>query len=178
MSPIIKRLLVIGVPVLLQKLFRGKKIFQKIGLILIVIIAGSWLLVQYPTIFPGAKEPSAQSSNEIQALPHETDIRSLYDTQRSGVMVSTIGNVTRILKDDNDGHRHQRFLIIIPSGLTLLVAHNIDLAPRIPLELEDQVSIYGQYEWNNKGGVLHWTHHDPDKKHPEGWVIHEGIKYD
>ena len=93
-------------------------------------------------------------------------------------MVSTVANVTRILKDDNEGSRHQRFLIETVEGLTLLVAHNIDLAPRVPLSVNDQVSIYGQYEWNNKGGVLHWTHHDPSKSHPEGWIMHHGKKYE
>ena len=93
-------------------------------------------------------------------------------------MVSTVGDVTRILKDDNDCSRHQRFLIKIPEGLTLLVAHNIDLAPRVPLAVDDHISIYGQYEWNNKGGVLHWTHHDPSKSRPEGWIMHQGKKYE
>ena len=93
-------------------------------------------------------------------------------------MVTTAGYVTKLLKDDNVGSRHQRFIIEIPSGLSLLVAHNIDLAPRVPLTVKDQVLIYGQYEWNNKGGVLHWTHHDPNKTHEEGWIEHQGRRYE
>ena len=93
-------------------------------------------------------------------------------------MVTTEGQVTRILKDDNKGSRHQRFLIEIPGGLTLLVAHNIDLAPRVPLAEHDHVLVYGQYEWTNKGGVLHWTHHDPNKRHEEGWIDHKGKRYE
>ena len=35
------------------------------------------------------------------------------------------------LPDDNKGTRHQRFILKLSSGQTLLVAHNIDLADKI-----------------------------------------------
>jgi hypothetical protein len=166
LNPLFKKILIIGAPFLLRKLVRGKKIFRKLGLVLLVLIGGVWLIVQYP--FNVTRQaPDTDASTETVRL-ERSDISSLYDAQRSGVMVSTVGNVTRILKDDNEGSRDQRFLIKTAQGLTLLVAHNIDLAPRVPLAENDEVSIYGQYEWNNKGGVLHWTHHDPNKSHAEG----------
>ncbi len=173
----LKKILIIGVPLFLQKLLRGKKIYKNIGLLLFVLIGGLWLFLQYP--FNLTQQSSGASENTTQSVKVEySDILSLYNTQRSGVMVSTVGHVTRILKDDNDGSRHQRFLVKIPDSLTLLVAHNIDLAPRVPINIDDQVSIHGQYEWNKKGGLLHWTHHDPDKNHPEGWIMHQGKKYE
>jgi hypothetical protein len=32
------------------------------------------------------------------------------------------------------------------------------------------VSFYGQYEWNAEGGVIHWTHRDPEGQHVSGWL--------
>jgi len=90
---------------------------------------------------------------------------------QSGGQVSGSGTVTRILSDDDRGDRHQRFIIRLPSGQTLLVAHNIDLAPRVaPLAVGDVVEFSGEYASNDKGGVVHWTHHDPAGRHPGGWL--------
>lgn len=64
------------------------------------------------------------------------------------------------------------------SGQTLLIAHNIDIAPRIKnLKTNDVVEFYGEYEWNDKGGVIHWTHNDSKGKHVGGWLKHKGKKY-
>lgn len=94
-----------------------------------------------------------------------------YQEQRSGVQVTGEGVVVNVLPDDNDGSRHQRFILKLSSGHTLLIAHNIDLAPRIPsLRTGDRVGFHGVYEWNPKGGVVHWTHDDPRGRHPAGWV--------
>jgi hypothetical protein len=88
------------------------------------------------------------------------------------------GTVIKILADDRNGSRHQRFIVRLESGHTLLVSHNIDLAPRIDaLHTGDTVAFYGEYEWNPKGGVIHWTHHDPQGRHPAGWIRHGGQTY-
>ena len=105
-------------------------------------------------------------------------IEKAYHDKQSNVQVQGIGKVSRILSDDNNGSKHQKFLLKLPSKLTLLVAHNIDLSKRIDkLKEGDEVEFYGEYEWNNKGGVLHWTHHDPKKKHKDGWLKHKSIIY-
>ena len=105
-------------------------------------------------------------------------IDKAYQEKRSDVQVQGVGKVIKVLSDDNKGSRHQRFLLKLPSNLTILVAHNIDLAKRIDsLKEGDSVEFYGEYEWNNKGGVIHWTHLDPRGKHKDGWLKHSGIVY-
>lgn len=84
----------------------------------------------------------------------------------------------KLLADDLKGSRHQRFILKLNTGQTLLVAHNIDLAPRIDnLSEGDEISFYGEYEWNDRGGVIHWTHYDPKGKHTAGWLVHDGKVY-
>ncbi|GAC1369855.1 MAG: DUF3465 domain-containing protein [Aquirhabdus sp.] len=93
------------------------------------------------------------------------------------------GTVVKVLKDDNkaggeNGSRHQRFLLRLDSGQTVLVAHNIDLAPRIEVLNEgDTVIFKGEYVSNDRGGVIHWTHRDPHGRHEDGWLKRNGQVY-
>lgn len=105
-------------------------------------------------------------------------IEAAFNNRQSDVQVQGQGRVVRILPDDNDGSRHQRFILELDNGQNLLIAHNIDLAPRInELNKGDTVEFYGEYEWNAKGGVIHWTHNDPNHRHIDGWLKHLGRTY-
>jgi uncharacterized protein DUF3465 len=96
----------------------------------------------------------------------------------SNVHVEGADTVSRVLPDDTNGARHQRFIVQLASGQTLLFAHNIDIAPRIDgLAVGDSVRFSGEYVWNEKGGIIHWTHHDPQGRHLAGWVVHNGKTY-
>ncbi len=112
------------------------------------------------------------------SIPRDRDdaiIGKAFAQRESSLQVFGRGRVEKILPDDIDGSRHQRFILRLESGLTLLVSHNIDLAPRIEsLNEGDTVAFHGEYEWNPKGGVIHWTHHDPQGRHPAGWLKHGG----
>jgi hypothetical protein len=106
-------------------------------------------------------------------------IADAFENRHSGVLVTGQGRVSRILGDDSLGDRHQRFILELPSGQTVLVAHNIDLAPRVEsLGVGDSVAFHGEYEWNDKGGIVHWTHHDPQGQHEAGWIRHGGRVYE
>lgn len=108
----------------------------------------------------------------------EQFLEGAFNNEESGVEVSGSGKVIRILPDDTDGSQHQKFIIELGSGQTLLISHNIDIAPKISsLSKGDRIDFYGEYEWNSKGGVVHWTHHDPDGSHEDGWLKHNGRIY-
>ena len=110
---------------------------------------------------------------------NDSVLQQAYKSQQSDLQVQGFGQVVKVLPDDNDGSKHQKFILKLNSGQTLLVAHNIDLAPRIPnLKVGDSVEFYGEYEWNKKGGVLHWTHKDPQNRHAHGWLKHNGQVYE
>ena len=76
----------------------------------------------------------------------------------------------RLLSDDRDDSHHQRFIIQLRNRDTLLIAHNIDLAKRVPVGIGDRIRFRGMYEWNELGGLVHWTHHDPHGVEDGGWV--------
>jgi hypothetical protein len=89
------------------------------------------------------------------------------------------GTVKKLLADDNKGSRHQKFLVAINAQQTLLFAHNIDLAPRIDdLQVGDSIEFKGEYVYNPKGGIMHWTHHDPKGSIQGGWLKHYGKLYE
>ena len=118
------------------------------------------------------------SAQRAASVADNDAIARAFANRASDIQVEGEGTVVRVLPDDVDGARHQRFILQLASGQTLLVAHNIDIAPRIErLEAGDSVSFNGEYVWNQKGGVIHWTHHDPQGRHVAGWLKHNGKTY-
>jgi hypothetical protein len=123
------------------------------------------------------KQPIAIAGS-ILTPSKEQVLKSAFENQRSNVQVEGKGIVVKILADDFDGSKHQRFIVKLSSGQTLLIAHNIDIAPRInSLQKGDLIGFYGEYEWNSQGGIIHWTHRDPRGNHVGGWIEHQGKKY-
>ena len=119
--------------------------------------------------------PAPATEGATATLGGDDTIGRAFASGRSDVQVEGEGTVVRVLPDDLDGPRHQRFIVQLASGQTLLMAHNIDIAPRIDgLKPGDNVRFSGEYVWNAKGGVVHWTHHDPQGRHAAGWLIHNG----
>lgn len=105
-------------------------------------------------------------------------VADAYREHKTHVTVEGSGTVVKLLRDDTQGARHQRFLIAV-GDLTLLVAHNIDLARRVePLHRGNRIDFRGEYVWNAKGGILHWTHHDPSGRHPAGWLKRGGETFE
>ena len=108
---------------------------------------------------------------------------SLEGIPRSEVMIKA--TVQKILPDDNNGLKHQRFIIKLGDGTNVFVAHSITAADRIPIKPGSQLTLKG--EWipeprTNDGiptiGVLHWTHaSENERKHPSGWIELDGKRY-
>ena len=148
---------------------------KKVLILVAVIIAGYLYLngrsgIDLQNVRASVTDNSTGSADSV--------IADAYANHKSNLQVSGEGTVTRLLPDDNKGSRHQKFIIALDSGQTLLVAHNIDTAPRIgSLRPGDTVQFSGEYEWNDKGGVIHWTHRDRAGFHKAGWLKHKGQTY-
>ena len=167
-----------------------KKTNMSIGAVIVLLIAAFFCLdlntnnkehTQQPANSVGGGQNS--QSNESSSFDQNQQnglslIQQAFDRHQSNVQVQSVGRVKAVLADDNEGSRHQKFILGLDNGLTVLVAHNIDLAPRIKnIQKGDTVEFYGEYEYTEKGGVIHWTHHDPQNRHVGGWLKHEGEIY-
>lgn len=98
--------------------------------------------------------------------------------RRSNVWLTAEGRVTRLLPDDNEGARHQCWILRTAGGVTVKISHNLDIAPRVPLDVDMLIRARGEYIWNEQGGVLHWTHRDPDRRREGGWIELAGKRYE
>jgi len=127
------------------------------------------------------KQSSSTAQNKQQPSDQAKVLKRIRDAKgdtNAKFWTVVQGEVIKNLKDDTKGSQHQKFLVRLSSDITLLVAHNIDLAPRAPVSKGDQVTMRGEYAWNNRGGVLHWTHHDPKGKREGGWIEVDGKRYE
>ena len=124
------------------------------------------------------KNPNFLHSSTGLSKNSDTVLQTAYKNRENNLQVKGTGVVYRTLPDDLYGSRHQNFLIHTSTGQTILVAHNIDLSRKInSLRPGDTIEFYGEYEWSQKGGVIHWTHQDPGGRHIGGWLKHQGITY-
>lgn len=118
-------------------------------------------------------------SSSLHQPGHVCFIEDAFLKRQNNVEVEGEGIILKILPEDTQGSRHQRFIIQLPSGRTLLVVHNIDIAPKIKgLKKGELIEFRGMYKWNSKGGLLHWTHHDPSGRHRGGWIKYRNRRYE
>jgi uncharacterized protein DUF3465 len=113
------------------------------------------------------------------AVAGNAAVERAFAEHRSGVEVTAEGSVTRLLTDDTGPTgTHQRFVIRL-AGVTqtVLVTNNIDVGKRVALATGDEVIVHGEYIWNEEGGLIHFTHHDPDHSHEDGWIELRGMRY-
>lgn len=144
-------------------------------IVLILIGICSFYIKTHQNTF--TSEPSSLALDS--GVTELVSLKQAFENQQSNIQVKQSGRIAKILRDDNQGARHQRFVVGLSSGQKLLIAHNIDLAPRVEgLKEGAEISFYGEYEWNNKGGVVHWTHRDPNGSHPDGWLLYDNRKYE
>jgi hypothetical protein len=104
-------------------------------------------------------------------------ILEAFENQRSGVWVEAGGEVVHILPNDDKPPRHQNFLVEVAPNHTVKVSHNVDIAPRAPVTKGLRIRFRGRYEYNEKGGVVHWTHRDPSGAKTGGHLEIEGTRY-
>lgn len=158
-------------------------------LLMVVVVVGVWWWREYGPGAGGGTTTAPRSEGEARAPgrePSRDEARGPADDgalaravaqKRSKVWVESSGRIVHLLKDDRDPPRHQRCLVDVLDGHTIKISHNIDLAPRVPWRKGQRIAFRGRFEWNDKGGVVHWTHHDPKGRIEGGWLEVDGQRY-
>ena len=125
-----------------------------------------------------------QSTEQVQPVSATVNmdagaITEAFGAHRNLPQVQGSGIVVKLLKDDTKGLQHQKFLLKISDNITILIAHNIDLALRVDdIQEGDVIEFKGEYIYTPKGGTVHWTHKDPRGNHQPGYLKHNGKTYE
>jgi hypothetical protein len=113
-----------------------------------------------------------------QGYADQSQILQAQSQRAEKVEVLFSARVRKLLPDDTKGLPHQRFLLLLENGSTVLVAHDIKYAPKVPIQEGDMLTIKGEYIWNQRGGVVHWTHHSDTPRHEGGFIDFGGSRYE
>jgi ABC-type glycerol-3-phosphate transport system substrate-binding protein len=147
-------------------------------LLAVLLVLACCLGVVACSCSPAGRPSGAAESVATAADARDAFLARAFAERASDLEVEGQGTVAQLLTDDTSGARHQRFIVQLASGQTLLVTHNIDVAPRVSsLQVGDTVSFKGEYVWNSQGGLVHWTHRDPTGSHATGWIKYDGRTY-
>ncbi len=155
-----------------------QKQLKKIAAFIVALLAATYYYVAdnannynlpQQTINNTTNKQSNKQQNDNNLLP------KLIKNKSSDKIVTFKAKVIKKLADDIEGDKHQKMILKVGKN-TLLLAHNIDKAPRIPVKVGDEVLVRGEYEYNDLGGVIHWTHRSTNS-HPDGWVKYKNKTY-
>ncbi len=138
-----------------------------------------------PSTAPATDDDSSENDTSLTAAERANkpavdtgSIDDLFKKNRDMVWVEGALTVVKLLRDDDDPPRHQRFIAETPDGHEVMVAHNIDLSDRVPAKEGDAIEVRGEYVWTDQGGKVHFTHKPQYGKFQGGWIDHRGTRYE
>lgn len=134
-----------------------------------------------PSRQPEIRPPQIGSDAIVADPAGGAAVEAAFRLRRSDVWIEATGVIVKLLPDDRDGEAHQKMLVRVDGGdnTTILVAHSLEAADRIPAREGDRIRFRGEYEWTDKGGTLHFTHAPKfDRKEPGGWIDFAGERYE
>jgi hypothetical protein len=58
------------------------------------------------------------------------------------------------------------------------IVDNVRIAPRVPVQPGDRISVRGEMVHDRgRPPIVHWTHHDPEGRHADGFIRFRGQVY-
>lgn len=162
----------------------------------LVLLAGAFLCFgcnSSSSYSPTAQNVNVQGANQIAnqgasvgqtigpaGVPFAVDdgqIIQAQSQQARKVELTVTAPIKKLLREEDYREPHQRFLLILSNGTTVLVANDLKYGTFAPVQEGNVVRIHGEYIWNEKGGVLHWTHKSDEPNHESGYIDFNGMRY-
>ncbi len=85
--------------------------------------------------------------------------------------------VIQILPDDVTGLPHQKWIARTSAGESITIVYNSNMGTRVPIKVGDRFAVGGKLLWLGHSGLIHWTHDDPRKTRPDGYIFLGGVVY-
>lgn len=90
---------------------------------------------------------------------------------------ATVASAPRFFVGSRSHRTHEAFDATTSAG-PVEVVDNVDIAPRCPVRVGDSVEVCGEMVHDRgRPPVVHWTHHDPAHRHPDGFIRLDGRLY-
>lgn len=151
-----------------ESMTRKQKIINIVSMLLLILVFWNFL----------KPKPTSNQITEVKPTSAMTPFEKGLDCRCDQDFVVTPSlKVVKKLKDDTKGVKHQKWLVQNESGQIILFVHNLELCKPLNLEKNDSVKLAGEFKWTDKGALIHWTHYDPKKKRPDGYVQIKGQKF-
>ncbi len=149
-----------------------------------ILVTFAIIIVSAIVNFSSKNEVTQPVKNETTAVSNSAInnsevLKSISIKKESKFIEIQNATVQQLLRDDNRGIRHQKWLVQINPDTTIMVVYNIDLAERVPLTVGDTINLGGELVFDDRTGepLMHWTHEDPRHKRRMGYVLFNGKKY-
>lgn len=122
---------------------------------------------------------TARETGSEEAMRNDRDLAGAVEGHVNRRQFLEGGNmeVVKVLPDDNNGLKHQSWIVRLSNGRELRAVYNVDMCERVPVRVGDRVAMGGEFIWTKYGGLLHWLHHDPRGQRPDGYVYLNGKFY-
>lgn len=140
-----------------------------------VRLVSSLVVVAVLAIFNYFTKNSSQNDK-----PQNQDVSYYLENKKDSYYIEiTQAKVVKVLEDDQEDIKHQKWLVRLPSNHTLLAIYNIDYYERVPIQEGDEISLAGELGHNDQTGkpFIHWLHLDDTGKRPYGYVKLKGKYY-
>jgi hypothetical protein len=118
------------------------------------------------------------------------DLYAAFQSARSHTELTVTGRVTRVLGvRQGPSGLHEGFILLVPNRcspgnqgqcpaqMSVRVEDNVTITGFVPLHPGQIATVHGQYEYDSRGGVIHWTHHDPAGRHESGYIEIDAKRY-